>query len=137
MTIRLFESNGYETTNQDRIGENDLVLDWAYFLQVTDWIAQKATAGAEIVWVNQTEETFASDNETVAQKRVNFVPADAGRKYEVEITWWTVTVADEGKYYDLTDADTVNWVSESATTGQVQLVKFVSATESIFQIANK
>ena len=40
-------------------------------------------------------------------------------------------------YYDLTDKDTVNGTTESATTGQVKLVKFVSATVGIFQVVNK
>ena len=136
MSIRLYESNGYKNSTLDGIGDNSMVLDWAYFLQQTAGIVEKATAGANIVWVNVTEWTMASDNETVAKVRVNFVPADAGRLYEVEISWGTITVADEGKYYDLTDADTVDGTSESTSTGQLQLVKFVTATKSIFKIVN-
>jgi len=152
MSIRLYESNGYNNTTESGIGDNSMVLDGAYFLQQTAGIVEKATAGAKIIWVNVTEWTMTSDNETVAKVRINFVPASAGRLYEVEISWGTVTVADEGKYYNLSDADTVNGATESTvpyyvdtTAGaavdavismQVQLVKFVSATKSIFKIAS-
>ena len=153
MSIRLYESNGYKTSTLSGIGDNSMVLDGAYFLQQTSGIVEKATAGARIIWVNNTQATFASDNETVAKKRVEFVPATADRLYEVEITGGTITVADEGKYYNLTDADTVNGATESTVpfyvdtsdTGgaadpvialQVQLVKFVSSTKSIFRIVS-
>lgn len=152
MSIRLYESNGYNNTNESGIGDNSMVLDGAYFLQQTSGIVEKATTGAKIVWVNVTEATMAADNETVAKVRVNFVPASAGRLYEVEISGGTVTVADEGKFYNLADADTVDGTTESAvpyyvdtTAGaavdpvismQLQLVKFVSATKWIFKIAS-
>jgi len=153
MSIKLYESNGHTTSTLSGIGDNSMVLDGAYFLQQTSGIVEKATAGARIIWVNETQATFASDNETVALKRVNFVPSTANRLYEVEITGGTITVADEGKYYNLTDADTVNGATESTVPFyvntsdaggavdavialQVQLVKFVSATKSIFRIVN-
>ena len=152
MSIRLYESNGHKTSTLSWIWDNSMVLDGAYFLQQTSGIVEKATAGAKIIWVNQTQATFASDNETVAKKRVEFVPATADRLYEVEITWWTITVADEWKYFNLTDADTVDWTTESivpfyvdTTAGtavdpvislQLQLVKFVTATKSIFKIVS-
>ena len=151
MTIRLYESNGYKTSTASGIGANSLVLDGSYFVKQTAGIVDKATTGTIIVWVNETETTFASDNQTVAKKEVVFVPATADRLYEVEITWGTITKADEGMYYDLTDADTVNWTTGSAIksvvntsdagattdpvlTKQVQLVKFLTATKSIFRI---
>ena len=152
MSIRLYESNWYKTSTLSGIADNSMVLDGAYFLQQTSGIVEKATAGARIIWVNTTQTTFASDNETVAKKRVEFVPTTANRLYEVEITWGTITVADEWKYFNLTDADTVDWTTESivpfyvdTVAGaavdpvialQVQLVKFVTATKSIFRIVN-
>lgn len=129
-----------------------MVLDGAFFLQQTSGIVEKATAGVAIIGVNETQATFTSDNETVAKKRVSFVPATADRLYEVEVTGGTITVADEGKYYNLTDADTVNGATESIvpfyidTTSaaavdavialQVKLVKFISATKCVFSIVS-
>lgn len=152
MAIRLFESNGHKTSTLTGIGDNSMVLDGAFFLQQTSGIVEKATAGVAIIGVNETQATFTSDNETVAKKRVSFVPATADRLYEVEITGGTITVADEGKYYNLTDADTVNGATESIvpfyidTTSaaavdavialQVKLVKFISATKSVFSIVS-
>lgn len=136
MSIKLYEVNSYKTSTLSWIADNSMVLDGPYFLQQTAWIIEKATTGVTIVWVNETNDTYASDNETVAKKRVNFVPVSADRLYTVEISGGTITVADEWKYYDLTDADTVSGATESTTTGQLQLVKFISATKSIFRIVN-
>lgn len=136
MPIRLVENNDYLTKNRTWIGANSLALTWAYFLKSDGNIVDKATAGARIVWVNMTEATYTSDNQTVAQAVVNYFPEECERLYEVEITGGTITVADETKYYDLTDADTVDWTTESTTTWQLELIKFKSATKWVFKIVN-
>jgi hypothetical protein len=63
MTIRLYESNGHKTSTLSGIGANSLVLDGSYFVKQTAGIVAKATTGTIIVWVNETETTFASDNQ--------------------------------------------------------------------------
>jgi hypothetical protein len=57
-------------------------------------------------------------------------------EYEVTITGGTITIADETKYFDLSDSVTVDGTTESTTTGQLRMTKFVSATASVFEIAN-
>lgn len=47
----------------------------------------------------------------------------------------TVTIADEGKYFDI-DANGVDGSSESATTGQVRMLKYISAVSGEFEIVN-
>jgi len=150
MSIRLYKRNWYEGKTEKLIGANSLVLDGAYFIKNSSSFADKATTGTRIVWVNITEVTLASDNQTVAKKEIVFRPASAMNLYEVEITGWTITRADEWKYYNLTDSDTVDWTTETTvesyidTTSaaavdalvkmQVRLVEFVSATLWRFEI---
>lgn len=134
--IQLWTQDNYARNSQTGVGANSLVLDGKYFLARTGNVISKAVAGGVIVWVNYTEKTFASDNQTVALAKVEFEPADTQVSYIVEIAGGTITVADEGKYYDLTDADTVDGATESTITGQVQMIKFISATKWIFKIVN-
>lgn len=138
MSIRLYENNTQEESNRTWVGANSLDLsDGAHFLKSTGNVVDKAGAGERIVGVNNTETTYESDNETVALKEVTYVPETANRLYEVEMAGaGTVTVADETNYFDLTDSDTVDNTTSSATTGQVQLIKFISATKGVFKIAN-
>ena len=138
MAIKLGRQNTANIDDVARIGANSLVLDGAYFITVTDGIADKSAAGELIEWVNYTQEVYASDNETVAKEEVRIDPAFRGNTYEVEIGGvGTVTRADESKYFDLLDSDTVDAATVSATTGQLELVRFISATKWEFRIANK
>lgn len=119
------------------IGWNSVtVWDWDFVSKVGGYMV-KATAWVDIEWVAAGEQTFASDNQTVAMSKMSYLKSDDYSRYRVAISWGTITQADEWKYYDLTDADTVDWTSESTTTGQVKLEKFETATQWIFSIANK
>lgn len=134
--MRLYNLNGY-TQNQDSgIGDNSMVLDGSHFVTKAAGIVSKAVAGGVISGVNSTQATFAPDNETVDKKHVVFNTDKIDALYEVAITGGTITEADEGKFYDLSDSETVDGTTESATTGQVQLVEFLSDTNSVFRIAN-
>jgi hypothetical protein len=84
---------------------------------------------------------------------VVYEPKESGTTYDVEITGGTITVDDEGKFYNLTDADTVNGATESTVpfyvntsdaggaidpviSMQLELVTFKSATLGEFRIIN-
>lgn len=134
--MRLYSANGYTQSQEDGIAKNSLALTGMHFVVKASGVVDKAVATGVISGVNSTIGTFASNNESVAKARVVFNPTTKDALYEVGITGGTITVADEGKFYDLTDSDTVDGTTESATTGQVQLVKFLTATNSVFRIAN-
>lgn len=140
MTIKLGRQNTANVDDIARIAANDLVLDWAYFITVTAGIADKSAATEEIAWVNYTQGVYASDNETVAKEEIRIDPTFRKNTYEVAIGGvGTVTKADESNYFDLltTAWDTVDAATTSATTGQLQLVRFISATKWEFRIVNK
>ena len=155
MAIYLKEKNVYLDRNRQGIGANSLNLSGgATFLKRSgNVISQATTATDRIIWVNVTEAVFASDNETVAKAVVHYVPKECDRQYIVTISWGSVTVADEGKFFNLSTADTVNGASVSTTpfyvntsdawatvdpvvSMQLELVEFVSATKWIFRIIN-
>ena len=135
MSISLHENNTQEESNRVGVGANSLVLDAPFFLQSVGNVVSKAVAAVRIVGVNNTEATFASDNVTVAKATVTYVPETANRLYEVA-TSAAITVDDETKYYDLTAAGIVDAATESTTTGQVELVKFLTGTTGAFKIVN-
>ena len=99
-------------------------------------VVGKAAAAWVISGVNLTYATYDSDNETVAKKDVEFYPASLNREYAVTVVDGTITAADEGKFFDLKTSLVVDGATESATTGQVQMIKFISATECVFKIVN-
>jgi hypothetical protein len=150
MTVKLAFKNSYNDTQLSWVWANSLALTDYCFVTKTGNVIDKAVAWGLIVWVNDTIATYASDNQTVDKKEVNYTPSETGRLYRVTITGGTITVADEGKFYNLSDEVTVNGTTESAvgkytdTTGwaavdplismQLELVTFESATESIFKI---
>jgi hypothetical protein len=53
------------------------------------------------------------------------------------ITGGTITAVDVGKFYDIDATQVVDGTSESTTTGQLRLEKFISADVGIFSIQNK
>lgn len=155
MAIYLTEKNVYLDSTRKWIGANSLDLTGgATFLKRSGNIVSQATAATDrIVWVNVTEALFASDNQTVAKSEVKYVPKEANRNYRVTISWGSVTVADEWKFFNLSAADTVWWATVSTTpfyvntsdawattdpviSMQLELVEFISATSGVFRIIN-
>lgn len=135
MSIKLRENNSYKTSQESGIGENSLALTATSFVVKADSVVGLSVAAGLISWVNDTLDTFASDNETVAGAMVNFVPDSADRLYEVTITGAGVVATSEGSTYDLSDEVTVDGTT-SATGGQVELVEYISATAGVFKIVN-
>ena len=155
MAIYLKEKNVYLDRTRQWIGANSLDLFWgATFLKKSGNVISQATAATDrIIWVNVTEAVFASDNQTVAKAVVHYVPKECDRQYTVTISWGSVTVADEGKFFNLSAADTVNGASVSTTpfyvntsdawatvdpviSMQLELVEFISTTKWVFRIIN-
>lgn len=151
MALSIHIPDNQATNSRTGVATNSLSLVWRHFVSKTGEVVSKATSSSVIAGVSYTQDTFASDNETVAKAKVEFEPSTTPNTYRVTITGGTITVADEEKFYNLSNSETVNGATES-TTGvyvntsdagaatdpvvkmQVQLVKFISATEGIFRI---
>lgn len=139
MTIKLVEHSKYEGTERGGIGANSTDTSATdFFVSKTGNVVSKAGASGEVVGVSLTRKVYTSDNQTVAAAELNFIPALEDNLYDVTITNGTITVDDEQKYFNLTSAgNIVDGTTESTTTGQLQMIKFKSATLSTFRIANK
>lgn len=154
MPISLKERQGNEAYTRKGIGANSMDLTiGATFLKRAGNVVSIATAATDrIVGVNITEALYASNNESVGLKEVKYLPKEVCALYECTISGGTITVVDEGKFYNLSAADTVNGATESTvpyyvdtTAGaavdavismQLELVKFISATKGWFRIVN-
>jgi hypothetical protein len=155
--IQIYKKPIYQVSTDTGLGVNslDLTTDLGgmYFVSKASNVVSKATSSAKIEGVSLTQGTFASDNQTVAQKKVEYIESKNAVQYGVTISGGTITVADEGKFYNLSDEVTVDGTTESAasTVGayvdtvagtavdpvlifQLKLVKFISATYSVFEI---
>ena len=131
------KSNSYENGDRSNIGGNSVAFTDKCMVDATGGFLILATVGGNIDGIAKQEITMASDNQTVAKKEVLWEPIKPSTTVRMTITGGTITVADEGKFYDLATASTVDGATESATTGQLKLTKFISATKCEFAIVNK
>lgn len=153
MAIALYEKNTYQKHTRTGVGANSLDLTGgATFLKRAGNIISQATGPTDrIIGVNQTSALFASDNQTVAMAIVDYVPKESDHYYTVAISGGTITVVDEGKFYNLASANTVDGTTETTTpyyvdptalaatpvvSMQLEMVKFISATVGVFRIVN-
>jgi hypothetical protein len=134
--VRKVDSNTYENGDVSAIGGNSVVFTNKKFVAKNGRFLVLATSALPIVGKCKENATMAADNQTANQVRVVYEEQKLQNTWEVEIYGGTVAQADEGKYYNLTDADTVDGTSESTTDGQLQLVKFISATLGLLKIVN-
>ena len=135
--ITINQINTTDINSEKGIADNSLDLSGgAVFVSKATGVIKKAVAGGIISWTNITQAVFQADNKTVAKDKIEFYPAKMNIRYAVKIAGGTVTDTS-AIYFDLTDEDTVNGTTASATTGQLELVEFISATKWIFTIVNK
>jgi len=134
--VKKINSNTYDNGDVTAIGGNSVTFAFRDFVTKTAGFLVLATAGSTILGVSKENAVMASDNQTVGKVLVAVEPQKEQTTWEVVITGGTITIADEGKYYDLATVTTVDGTSESTTTGQLQLVKFISATLCLFKIVN-
>lgn len=107
------------------------------FVSKVGGFIKASTTGDDIIGVATGEQAFASDNQTVAKENLEYVSTSEQVEVESTISGGSVTQASEGSYFDILDENTVSGTTASATTGQLQLVKFISATKGVFRVVNK
>ncbi len=134
--FKLTTNNSYEGGSMDAVASNSLDVAQGTLLSITGGFAVAAGVGTTIVGVSKDQRIFAADNQTVAKALVNYHPTQDSARFIATITGGTITQAKVGKLYDLTAAQVVDGATESASTGQVRLEEFISATRGIFSIAN-
>lgn len=135
-TFNLHTTNSYDSWLEAKIAGNSEVIDVSEAVTLTGGFIVKTDTGDTIEGVSATVETFASDNQTVAQKKVVYRPVRDWDRYRMPISA-AVTQDDVGKFYDLvTVTQVVDVATESWSTGQVKLEELESDDYAIFSIAN-
>lgn len=131
-------------------GNSVTVVDWDLVSKVWGFIVKAWAATWRIEWIALWGQTFASDNQTVAKAKLEYLKSDDYTEVEMAADD-TITQADEWSYFNINNTtQTVDVATKSAvewyvdtTAGaafdavikyQVKLVKFVSQTKSIYAI---
>lgn len=79
--FNLEQNNSYASGLEAKIGGNSVVIDSGEAVTLTGGFIVKTTAGDTIEGVSATAETYASDNQTVAQAKVIYRPVREGDFY--------------------------------------------------------
>jgi len=125
--VQLDESRGYNGGIRKGIATNSTVIEQGDLVYKTGWFISKVSTGNKAIWVSVTEQTYASDNQTVALANLLFIPTYDDTRLKMTITWWTITQVDEWKYYTCDSSQRIDWTTESTLTGDYILDEFVLA----------
>lgn len=128
------------------VAKNSTAVQVGDFVTLDGGAVTAATAGKRIDGLSNHTKTFSAINETVSKEKLVYVKSGPTLLVEVDIDGGTVTAEDEGKYFDLKDAHTVDGTTESTDFAvvpafgspvafkQLRLVRFVSATRGVFAV---
>lgn len=136
--MRKVNSNTYDNGDVSAIWGNSVAFTRNKLVAKSGWFLVLATAALPIAGRCKHDITTSATNQTVEKIRVIYEEQKPQTTREIAISGGTsLTQAAEGKYFNLSDAETVAGGSVSATDGQLILVKFISTTKGIFKIVNK
>lgn len=72
------------------IAANSLTAESGMFLKISSLFLAKAVQGDSIYGISRSDIAFAADNQTVAQKKINFLPIEANDTWIIEVTGQTI-----------------------------------------------
>ena len=146
MKIHRYGSEASDT----KLGANSQTITNGDFVTLSGNTVVKSVATGIIDGVSNQTITTTADNVTVAKATVSFTKVDEETEYDCTISGGTITVADEGKFFNLTAGGVVDGATESTVASyidttsaaavdavvrfQLRMVKFISATKGIFKV---
>lgn len=131
---------------EDVVANSQTILGGELIANSGGFLVKATGSTPNIVGIANHSITSASDNQTVAQAKLNYTRKDDELRFSLPIVGGTVANTDEGKYFNLdsngsvdgtskaTDFATANTSTGVITRLQLRLVKYVDATNSIFAI---
>jgi len=127
---------GSDEGSYHEIATNSLAVSNGDMLTLTSgFVAKAVAASTQIIGIANGTKTFASDNQTVAKAKVNYLRV-LPRETILELeTSADVTQANVGKFYTLTAAQKVDAATWATVKGvlPLQLVEYIgSATKARF-----
>lgn len=121
----------YNKVSRQEIATNSLSITNGDLLTLTaGFVAKAVAASTQIIGVANGTKVYASDNQTVAKAKVNYL-AVTPRETVLEIaTSADVTQANVGKFYTLTAGGIVDAATAAAVKGvlPIQLVEYIGST---------
>ena len=128
--------NGSDEGSHVEIATNSLsVANGDILALASGFIAKAVAATPRIVGIENGTKTYASDNQTVAKAKVNYLRIIPGETILELETSADVTQANVGKFYTLTAAQKVDAATAAAAKGvlPLQLIEYIgSATKARF-----
>lgn len=113
-----------------QIASNSLDINLGDLVSLSGWYVIKAIATGRIAGVSKTDYTFASNNQTVAKREVNYVPSE--NQLTVELTAdATITQADVDSYFNINADGTVDVATKTAFASYVNTSDAGSATDAV------
>ncbi len=97
------------------VGGNSVSVSDGDFITKTGGFLVKSTAGTAIEWVAAGEQTFASDNQTVATKKMQIIEKDDYSEYTMDIAGQVITFSGDLVTSNVVDIN-VNGVAMTSET---------------------
>ena len=144
--------NGEQFKSESAVATNSLVtVSGDFVCKSASGFATVNTVADNIIWIAHTVNTFDADNQTVDMDRVIYAAKNTWDIMRVEVVAdATITIADEGKFYNINTNGTVDVATASVVqsytdasgasataalvTYQLELIRFVSTAASIYRI---
>lgn len=123
--------NGSDEGSHVEIATNSLsVANGDMLALASGFIAKAVAATPRIVGIANGTKTYASDNQTVAKAKVNYLRVIPGETILELETSADVTQANVGKFYTLTAAQKVDAATAAAAKGvlPLQLIEYIGST---------
>jgi len=90
-----FNPNAYDQEIENWVWKNSLVITSQDFITKATGVVDKALATENIIGLSATKDTFASDNQTVAEATVDYEPFETNTKYELPVVWEVLTLTGD------------------------------------------
>ena len=114
----------------EEIASNSLVADFWTLLTIKSGFIDNAVAGDKIEWLSAETKTFASDNQTVAKAKLQYIRLKDETELEIPVGTGTISQANVWAKFDLGSDNTIN--ATALTPSQLTLRKVISSTKGIF-----
>lgn len=114
--VKLHNPNAYDMQKWNGVASNSLDITSSDLVTKTGGLVTKTGAGDDIKGLSYEKKVFASDNQTVAQDRLQYVVLGEKDFFEVEVDGTALTYAKEGIAYDLTAEQKLDVATEGVGT---------------------
>ena len=107
-----------------KVAQNNLEIVAGNFVKLENNFIGLADNNDRIEGVATMTQSFASDNQTGAKLKVNYIPKQFYGTADIDIDGGVLTQADIGKYFNLTSLQKIDYPTGNFVSGQFRLEEF-------------